>query len=469
MTTRQKNRKTLSFYTTYFNYIKRTLIIALVFLSFANKLSAQSSAKKDSVPALNLDQCIAYALEHQPGVQQSVINMAIAQKTNDINLSGWLPQVYIAGSLTHYNQLTTALEENPSDPSGPLVPVKTGLSNTATPQLAATETLLSPTLLYSAKSAHLLVEQAQQANDSSKIGIVATVSKAFYNLLQNYEQIDVLKEDTARLGKNLKDAYHQYKGGIVDKTDYEEAAISLNNSKAQLRQGVEAIKPQYAVLKQIMGFPPDQNFNVVFDTSQMANQVAIDTTQQLKFENRIEYQILQTQRSIQQENIDFYRYDFLPTISANFNYVNEFESNSLSTLFSTSYPYSYEGLSISIPIFTGFSRLENIQRAKLQGQILDLDEYNLKSSIYSQYYAALAAYKSNLYNMQLLKENVSMAKETYSVVELQYRQGVVPYLNVITAESNLISSEISYIDALFQVLQNKVDLQKAMGTIAVKH
>jgi multidrug efflux system outer membrane protein len=71
-----------------------------------------------------------------------------------------------------------------------------------------------------------------------------------------------------------------------------------------------------------------------------------------------------------------------------------------------------------------------------------------------------------MYNLQLLQKNVTMAKRVYFVVTLQYKQGIVPYLNVITAESNLISSEISYLNSLFQVLSNKIDLQKAMGNIS---
>jgi len=58
---------------------------------------------------------------------------------------------------------------------------------------------------------------------------------------------------------------------------------------------------------------------------------------------------------------------------------------------------------------------------------------------------------------------VALSRRVYFVVTLQYRQGIVPYLNVITAESNLITSEINYLNALFQVLSNKIDLEKDNG------
>ena len=64
-----------------------------------------------------------------------------------------------------------------------------------------------------------------------------------------------------------------------------------------------------------------------------------------------------------------------------------------------------------------------------------------------------------------MQRNVAMATRVYFVVDLQYKQGIVPYLNVITAESNLITSKVGYINALFQVLSNKIDLEKAMGAI----
>ena len=122
-------------------------------------------------------------------------------------------------------------------------------------------------------------------------------------------------------------------------------------------------------------------------------------------------------------------------------------------------------MGFNFPIFTGLSRIENIHKSKLQFQILNLAEEGLKSEIYTEYTTAMANYKANLYNLQELQENVALSKNVFGVVSLQYKQGIVAYLNVITAQSNLITSETGYINALFQTLSSKIDLEKAMGKI----
>ena len=440
--------------------IKANLIIFLIIIFLSFSINTYSQSNSDTTESLTLAQCIDYALKHQPLLQQSLINVDITRTTNKISLAGWLPQAYVSGNFTHYLQLPSAI----SDSTGGKV-IKTGVTNTFVPALTVTQAIFSPALMYASRSAPLYVQQAQQITDSTKIFLVSVVSKSFYNLLQTLEQIDVLKEDTARLNKNLSDTYHQYIAGTVDETDYDEAGISLNNSKALLKQQTESIIPQYAMLKQVIGYPPLKQFNVSFDTLQMTRDIAFDTTQQLQFEKRIEFQQLQTAKSLQHQVTAYYRSAFLPTVSAVFNYTPEFESNTFPNLFGNVYPYSYVGLSVSLPIFTGFARLENIHKSKLQERLLDWDEVNLKSQIYIDYTSALANYRSNLYNYDIMKDNEEKAKRVYGIVELQYQQGIVAYLNVITAESNLISSEIGYVNALFQLLSSKIDLEKAMGVI----
>lgn len=439
------------------------MVTLLLLVSFCVAPAAYAQNASDTTQSLTLKQCVDYALKNQPALRQAAINESIAHANNSIYLSGWFPQVNVTASANHYLQLPTTFVNNGGGTTP--VPVQTGVTNTVIPGLGVTQTIFNPELIYAAHAAPLYIKQAQQITDSTKIFLVSEVSKSFYNLLLTLQEINVLQEDTVRLARNYADAYHQYIGGIVDETDYEEAAITLNNSKAELKQAAENVAPNYANLKQLMGYPPEKQFNVNYDTAQMVQDIAFDTTQELKYDQRIEVQQLKTAKDLQQEDINYYRFAFLPTLSGYYNYNYEYLNDNFGPLFDKAYPNSYVGLSLNLPIFTGFARTQNLHKAKLQSQLIDWDGVNLKAQIYSEYTSALANYESNAYNVTVMRANVAMANRVYNVVNLQYKQGIVAYLNVITAESNLISSEIGYINALSQVLSSKIDLEKSMGVI----
>ncbi len=424
-------------------------------------ISGNEAGIDSNTNVLTLSDCIRFALKNQPALNQSLIDESIARTNNALGLSGWLPQVTGAATYQHYFQLPVAF----STINGTLTPITSGVYNYSIPSVTATQAIFNTDVLLAARAAKLNTLEAKQNTVSTKINLVAGVSKAFYDLLLSIEQISVYKEDTARLRKNQADAYNRYKSGIVDKVDYKQATISLNNSLSQLKSASEAVQAKYATLKQLMGFTYGTKFTVHFDTAQMMQEIYIDTTARLEFEKRIEYQELQTARRIQRETTLYYQLGFLPSISAFYNYNYEFESNQFSDLYSKAYPYSLFGLQLNIPIFTGLRRTENVHKAKLQERRTDWDEVNLRLAIYTQYSQALAIYKSNLYYLREQGENVEMAREVYDIVKLQYREGVKAYLDVIIAESDLQTSEINYLNALFQVIESKIDLEKAMGDI----
>ncbi|MBB2147626.1 TolC family protein [Pedobacter gandavensis] len=444
----------------------KLFLVMMLQVSLVYGQSLPVAAPLDTKPTFTLQQCIDYGLTHQPLLQQSVIKVTIAKINNAINLSDWWPKINATGNFTHYLQLPTSLSNNSSSGSSAVIAQKVGVANTAVPGIGVTQAVFTPALMYATKTAPLYLEQAKQVTDSTKIELVAAVSKSFYALLLTLQQVNILKEDTLRLGRSLTDAYHQYVAGIVDETDYQQADISLNNSKAQLKQAYENIIPQYALLKQVMGYKPEAEFHIISDTLEMMKNIQVDTSKQLAYDRRIEFKQLQVSKALQQKTSNYYKWSFLPSVGATYNYNHEFESSSFSKLFNTAYPNSYVGLTISVPVFTGFFRTNNLKKSRLQEQILNLSQDNLKSAINVQYTTAMANYKGNLYNMEVLKKNVAMAKRVYFVVDLQYKQGIVPYLNMITAETNLITSELNYLNALFQVLSNKIDIEKAMGEIS---
>jgi outer membrane protein TolC len=445
-----------------FIYPISLLCLSIPASSLINPAAAQIK-NTDTAQTYTMDQCVAYALKHEPNINMAVVSQAIVKANNAIATAGWLPQVNVAGTYTHYFTLPTSFFND----SGKTVNEKAGIVNTFTPTLTVSQTIFNPALVYAVHAAPLYNKQAQQVTDSNKIMIISAVAKSFYSLLNTLEQINVLKADTGLLNKNVQDTYHQFIGGVVDKTDYNEAVISLNNSLFSLRQAQEAVRPQYALLKQVMGYPPLSQFNVLYDTTQMQGDIAFDTTQQLQFEKRIEYQYLQTTKALQMTTVDYYRKAWLPTVNGFFDYEDEFEHNSMNGFFSQAYPFSYAGLSLNIPIFTGFARINNLKKARLQYDLLDWSEVELKSQIWNDFTTAMSNYKSNLYNLSVSRDNAALAKETYDIVDLQYLQGIVPYLNLITAQTNLIQSQLSYEASLFQVLSSKVDLEKSMGIITV--
>jgi outer membrane protein TolC len=197
----------------------------------------------------------------------------------------------------------------------------------------------------------------------------------------------------------------------------------------------------------------------------MENEIVIDTTQRPDYKARIEYKLLETQRRLLQSNVLYNRWSYLPTVSANGAYNFNYQNDQFSKLYHVNYPNSFAALSLAVPIFQGGKRKANLFTAALQLKRSEQDITYLKIAVNNQYEQALANYKSNLENYLALKDNVAIAKEVYDVIQLQYRSGIKTYLEVITAETDLRTSQINYYNALYQVLSAKVDVQKALGQI----
>lgn len=438
---------------------KRTYTLYLFILFFPFIVFGQTNPDTSS-KVVTLKQCVEFALKNQPAVRQASIDEAINERDIKIGLSAWLPQLNGSGSYNYYFK------------GSPIIPA-TGtnignIDNVSAIGLQASQVIYNNDVLQAAKAAKYSRLYYKQNTSSSQINVVADVSKAFFDVLLSQKQLDILNEDILRLQRSLKDAKSQYNAGVVDKTDYKQATIALNNSLASRKQTGEAIKSKEAYLKEIMGLGAESRLTLSYDSARFETEAIADTNQKLDYNNRIEYQLLQTQKSLRNVNVNYYRWGFLPSLSANGVYNLNYFSDRFASLYNKSYPNAYIGLSLSLPIFQGTKRLQNLGKARLQADRTDLDITNARNTINTEYVQALASYKSNYTNLQFLKENVSLAKDVYHVVSLQYREGIKIYLDVIVAQSDLRTAELNYYNALFQVLSSKIDLQKALGVLSVQ-
>ena len=431
-------------------------LFVLLLLLIAGITKAQQ-ANDSTLSSATLENIIQYTLKHQPAIQKSLIDEQITRSQVNSRLADWYPQVDFNYNLQHNFQLQTTVFEGQV--------IQLGNGNTSTGQFVYTQNFLNSDLLLAASSAKSLRAFSAQTSTINKIDAVAMVSKAFYDVLLTQQQIKVTNEDIIRLERSVKDATSQYKNGIVDKTDYQRATIALNNAKALLKSNEELLKGKIEYLKSLMGYPSKAALDVVYDSLEMEHEINFDVAQNVKYDGRIEYQLLQTQKKLQVANLNYARFAFLPTLAGfaayNLNYLN----NNINDLYKVNYPQSYIGLSLVFPLIHGGKRWMNIKQAKWQIKKSDLDITNLENNINAQYAQVKAAYNSSMAEYLALKENLDLAKEVYKIIQLQYRSGVKTYLEVITAETDLRSAQINYFNSLYQVLSSKIDLQKALGQI----
>lgn len=417
-------------------------------------------AQKQANPLLqevSLETAIDYALKNQPRIQQSLIDEEITQSNIRSRLADWYPQVNFSYNLQHNFLLQTSVINGNA--------IKLGVDNTSYGQFTLSQAIFNRDVLLANKTKNEVKLQSRQTTENNKIDLVVNVTKAFYDVLATQQQIKVATENIARNERSLKDATNQYKAGITDKIDYKRATISLNNIKATRNGALALLDAKVAYLKSLMGYPENANLNVIYDSLAMENEISIDTAQQPDYTTRIEYRLLETQRSLLRSNIQYNKWSFLPNASLNGAYNLNYQNNDFNRLYNINYPNSYAAVTLGLPLFQGGKRWANIKTAKLQLERSDEDIVTIKNLVNQQYEQALANYKSSLENYIALKENVQIAKEVYDVVQLQYKSGVKTYLEVITAETDLRSAQINYFNSLYQVLAGKVDVQKALGKI----
>ena len=444
----------------------RKSLISILLLVISNLLIGQTA--HDTLPSkVTLSQCITYALANQSLIKQSLLDEAITRREIRIALSGWYPQLEFDANVQHYLQAPLSYYPNLLNPSAPEISFPSTATYVSAGIFSANQTLYSNNLLFAARTSRELRNQASENTENSKINTYVDVTKSFFDVLLTEEQIKVLNEDILRLQRNYQDAYSLYQNGLTDKIDYQRTEISLSNSQAQRKSAEEALKAKYSVLKHLMGVVPEKQLTVAYDSSKFENEILIDTTKILDYSNRIEYQLLQTNLKLQNIGISYYRWSFLPTLSAFYNYDPSYSNNQFADLYNSNNPTSLFGLKLTLPLFQGMSRQENLSKAKLQYQRLQFGMDYLKSQINSEYTVALSGYKSNLNELRIAKKNIAIAKDIFNTVKFQYDKGIKAYLEVIVSETDLRTAELNYLNILFQVLTSKMDLEKASGNIKI--
>lgn len=183
------------------------------------------------------------------------------------------------------------------------------------------------------------------------------------------------------------------------------------------------------------------------------------------YRNRIEYSLLETQSKLYQYDVKRKKGQFLPKLTANAGYTASYQDNAFGTLYHNNFPSAYIGLTLNVPIFTGFQHVNQLRQSEITLLKSRNDMFAAKNALNLEVKKARITYLNGLQTLNDQKKNRALAEEVLRISKIKYQQGVGSSLEVIQAQTALQDADNSYIQGLYDALVSRVDLDKAYGRI----
>ncbi len=420
----------------------------------------------------SLQDCIYYAYEHQDSVKNTALDVKSAEYKVKETIGSGLPQ--INGTATFQDYLRTPTSVAPKglftgnpDFNAPLVAFPVGaVKYNNTYSVTASQLLFSGTFLVGLQAAKTYKELSERSLVRSKIQTKVNITKAYYQVLVSDEQVRLLDANISQLKLQLDQTIEQNKQGFVEKIDVDRLTVQYENLVTNRANIVRSLVLNAQMLKFQMGMPITEEINLT-DKLESVNldQHAADKIDTSFYRSRVEYNLLETNVRLNQLDVKSKIAAFLPTFSANAGFAGVYQENHIKYLFYHPYPYSFIGLSLNIPIFNGGQRINQLRQSQISVEKSKNDLFNVKNALSLEASAAQITFTNSLESLNTQKRSRELAQEVLRVSKVKYQQGVGSSIEVTQAQTELETADNQYIQALYNALISKVDLDKAYGRI----
>lgn len=439
--------------------MKYLLFTATVFCAIVFKSYAQEAAPNTQTYSFTVQDCINYAYEHQDSVINAKLDIKSAEYKVKETTGIGLPQV--SGTVSFQDYLKT--------PEIILGGQKFSIYQKYTNNygLNLNQLLFDGTYIVGLQASKTYKELSQRSYTRSKIEATVNVTKAYYQVLVSNEQIRLLDANITQLKQQLDQTVAQNKQGFVEKIDVDRITVQYNNLVTNKENTVRLLELNYQFLKFQMGMPIENELilkDKLADVPLNAN-VSESVTDTTFYRNRIEYGLTETSLKLNQLDLKRKKAQFLPSLSFSASTALNYQENSLSKLYNITYPSTFIGLTLNIPIINGGQRINQVRQSQISVLKSKNDLLNVKNALSLQANQARIVYVNGLHSLDNQKQNQSLAQEVLRVSKIKYQQGVGSSIEVTQAQTSLEDADNKYIQSLYDALVSKVDLDKAYGRI----
>ena len=420
----------------------------------------------DSITKFSLQEAIDYAQSHQSSILNASIDEEIAKNTVKRTIGIGLPQ--LNGNVNFQDFLKIPTNLLPGEifgKPGTQIPVQFGVQYQSSYGLELSQLLFDGSYLVGLQASKTFKELSNKNLKRSRIETAVGVTKAYYSVLVSNEQLSLLDANIDRLKKSFKDTQALFANGFVEKIDVDRLTVLNNNLETERGNVIRLLELNMNLLKFQMGMTIQSKL-VLKDSIgslQVAEFLAVKDT--AAYQNRIEYSLLETQKKLNELDLKRYKSLFLPSLAAFGTTSRSFQSNEFLNLIDRSFPATIIGFRLSVPLLSGGVKAYQVRNAKLEVLKTENNLVNLKNGINLEVEQAQTIYRNGLKSLENQKRNMELAKEVLRVTKIKYEQGVGSSIEVTTAETSLKESQNNYINALYDLLINKVNVDRALGKI----
>ena len=441
----------------------RTLLLLLVLILGSASLKAQE------VRSLTIDDAIALAKKNNLAVKTALINLEVQKQSNKAITAGALPTIAATAATTEFFQtpVTIVPGEFFGGPPGSTLAVSFQPKYSANAGFTLNQAIFDGQVFVGLKARKASIDYYNKAIDLTVESITVNVYKVYYQLVVSKTQIGLINANIERAAKLVRDTKAMYENGFAEKLDVDKATVQLANLQTTKSNTQTTINNGYLGLKYLIGIPSSDSVILATDFSEADLKQAVPLDSGYQYEDRFDYQSLQITKELSAFDIKRYKALYYPTLSLNGAYQKNAYNNTYD-FFSKSgnwYSTSYAGLSLKVPIFSGFEKNANLKKAKLQANLVDNQIENLKLNIEYEVRQARNNFFSAIETMDNQKGNTVLAESVYNQTKKKFASGLASTTDLTNAQTDMIEAQTNYVNALYNAIIARIDYLKAIGKI----
>lgn len=426
--------------------------------------------------AFSLEEAIRYAEVNHIEIKKSILDIEDADFQVKEVLAAALPKLDGSVEYQRFLQLPTQIVPRGSfsegDPSLgiPVFPeedmeVRFGMKNSLSGGLSFNTLLFDGSVFVGIQASRLARELANTQIAVTERDVRDQVTKAYLAILIAQRNREILEKNVSNLQTTLAETRAMYEEGFLEKLDVDRLEYSLSNLKMETDNVANLVSTTKNVLKLQMGFPMEDSLQVTESLDQFMDrqEAVLLLSEKYDFSARPESKPLFVGEELREMDIRQLRFGYLPTVSVFASYNQTLQANKLAD--GRWFPSSVVGGTVNIPIFDGRDRSMKIQRARVRLEQHQLDIEQARRAFNMEMINARNDFLNNLNKVTNSENNLALAEEIFQVAQIKFREGVGSSVEMYQAESSFYEAQAQYINALYDFMISKSDLERALGKI----